>query len=255
MSAYATYPSLQGQVVLVTGGASGIGESIVRNFCRQGSRVAYLDINREAGEKLRDAVVGETGNLPLFLACDLTDIAALQVAIGEAHRALGTIRTLVNNAASDDRHSIESVTAEYWDNRMAVNLRHQFFAAQAVIPGMKAAGGGSIINFGSMSWRAAMGGMPAYVTAKAAIEGLTRGLARDVGKSNIRVNVVIPGWVMTERQLKLWVTEEGERTMDRMQCLAGRVQPDDLARMVLFLAADDSRMCTAQAFIVDGGWI
>jgi NAD(P)-dependent dehydrogenase (short-subunit alcohol dehydrogenase family) len=255
MSAYATYPSLQGQVVLITGGASGIGESIVRNFCRQGSRVAYLDINREAGEKLRDAVVSETGNLPLFLACDLTDIAALQVAIGEAQRALGTIRTLVNNAANDDRHSIESVTAEYWDNRMAVNLRHQFFAAQAVIPGMKAAGGGSIINFGSMSWRAAMGGMPAYVTAKAAIEGLTRGLARDVGKSNIRVNVVIPGWVMTERQLKLWVTEEGERTMDRMQCLAGRVQPDDLARMVLFLAADDSRMCTAQAFIVDGGWI
>ena len=255
MSAYATYPSLQGQVVLITGGASGIGESIVRNFCGQGSRVAYLDINREAGEKLRDAVVSETGNLPLFLACDLTDIAALQVAIGEAQRALGTIRTLVNNAANDDRHSIESVTAEYWDNRMAVNLRHQFFAAQAVIPGMKAAGGGSIINFGSMSWRAAMGGMPAYVTAKAAIEGLTRGLARDVGKSNIRVNVVIPGWVMTERQLKLWVTEEGERTMDRMQCLAGRVQPDDLARMVLFLAADDSRMCTAQAFIVDGGWI
>jgi NAD(P)-dependent dehydrogenase (short-subunit alcohol dehydrogenase family) len=255
MSAYATYPSLQGQVVLVTGGASGIGESIVRNFCRQGSRVAYLDINREAGEKLRDALVNETANLPLFLACDLTDIAALQVAIGEAQRALGTIRTLVNNAANDDRHSIEAVTAEYWDNRMAVNLRHQFFAAQAVIPGMKAAGGGSIINFGSMSWRAAMGGMPAYVTAKAAIEGLTRGMARDVGKSNIRVNVVIPGWVMTERQLKLWVTEEGERTMDRMQCLAGRVQPDDLARMVLFLAADDSRMCTAQAFIVDGGWI
>jgi NAD(P)-dependent dehydrogenase (short-subunit alcohol dehydrogenase family) len=255
MGAYAIYPSLQGQVVLVTGGATGIGESVVRNFCRQGARVAYLDINREAGEKLRDALASETGNAPLFLFCDLTDIAALQAAVGEAQRALGTIRTLVNNAANDDRHSVESVTAEYWDNRLAVNLRHQFFAAQAVIPGMKAAGGGSIINFGSMSWRAAMGGMPAYVTAKAAIEGLTRGLARDVGKSNIRVNLVIPGWVMTERQLKLWVTEEGERTMDRMQCLAGRVQPDDLARMVLFLAADDSRMCTAQAFIVDGGWI
>jgi len=254
MSAYATYPSLQGQVVLITGGASGIGESIVRNFCRQGSRVAYLDINREAGEKLRDAVVSETGNLPLFLACDLTDIAALQAAIGEAQRALGTIRTLVNNAANDDRHSIESVTAEYWDNRMAVNLRHQFFAAQAVIPGMKAAGGGSIINFGSMSWRAAMGGMPAYVTAKAAIEGLTRGLARDVGKSNIRVNVVIPGWVMTERQLKLWVDEEAERLIDRSQCLRGRLQPWHVARMVLFLAADDSAMCTAQEYIVDGGW-
>ncbi len=255
MSAYATYPSLQGQPVLVTGGASGIGESIVRNFCGQGAKVAFLDINREAGESLRSAIANETGTRPLFLACDLTDIAALQAAVRDAQHALGTIRTLVNNAANDDRHSLESVTAEYWDNRMAVNLRHQFFAAQAVVPGMKAAGGGSIINFGSMSWRSAIGGMPAYVSAKAAVEGLTRGLARDVGKFNIRVNTVVPGWVMTERQLKLWVDAEGERTMDKMQCLAGRVRPDDIARMVLFLAADDSRMCTAQAFVVDAGWI
>jgi len=255
MSDYAIYPSLKGQVVLVTGGASGIGASCVWNFCRQGAKVAYLDLNREAGEKLRAGVAEEIANAPLFLACDLTDIGALQGSIREAQNTLGTIRTLVNNAAHDDRHSIESVTHEYWDNRMAVNLRHQFFAAQAVIPGMKTAGGGSIINFGSMSWRSAMGGMPAYVTAKAAVEGLTRGLARDVGKFNIRVNTVVPGWVMTERQLALWVTEEGERTMDRMQCLAGRVMPDDLARMVLFLAADDARMCSGREFIVDAGWI
>jgi len=254
MSPYAIYPSLKGQAVFVTGGATGIGESIVSHFCEQGSNVAFVDINAEAGEKLRAELARQTGNAPLFLRCDVTDIAALQSAVAEAQRAVGPIRTLVNNAANDDRHSIESVTPEYWDNRQAVNLRHQFFAAQALIPGMKQAGGGSIVNFGSMSWRSAMGGMPAYVTAKAAIEGLTRGLARDVGKFNIRVNLVVPGWVMTERQIRLWVDEEGERTMDRMQCLAGRVKPEDLARMVLFLAADDSRMCTAQAFVVDAGW-
>jgi NAD(P)-dependent dehydrogenase (short-subunit alcohol dehydrogenase family) len=255
MSKYATYPSLHGQVVLVTGGATGIGESIVRCFCAQGSRVAFLDLNREAGETLRASVATETGNAPIFVACDLADIAALQRAVADVARTLGAVRTLVNNAANDDRHSIESVTAEYWDNRMAVNLRHQFFAAQAVIPAMKAAGGGSIINFGSISWHDNQGGMPAYVTAKAGVEGLTRGLARDVGRFNIRVNTVIPGWVMTERQRRLWLTDEGERTIDRRQCLAARLQPEDIARMVLFLASDDSRMCTAQEYIVDGGWI
>jgi NAD(P)-dependent dehydrogenase (short-subunit alcohol dehydrogenase family) len=254
MTQHAIYPSLKAQPVFVTGGATGIGESIVSSFCRQGCKVAFVDINAQAGEKLRASLGEETGNAPLFLPCDLTDIAALQASIATAQRNIGTIRTLVNNAANDDRHSVESVTVEYWDNRQAVNLRHQFFAAQAVIPGMKQAGGGSIINFGSMSWRSAMGGMPAYVTAKAAVEGLTRGLARDVGKFNIRVNLVVPGWVMTERQKRLWVDEEGERTMDRMQCLAGRLQPEDIANMVLFLAADDSRMCTAQAFVVDAGW-
>lgn len=254
MSQYAIYPSLKGQAVFVTGGATGIGESVVSDFCRQGSKVAFVDINDEAGEKLRNRLADETGNAPLFLHCDLTDIGALQAAVVAAQRNIGTIRTLVNSAANDDRHSIESVTAEYWDNRQAVNLRHQFFAAQAVIPGMKQAGGGSIINLGSMSWRAAMGGMPAYVTAKAAVEGLTRALARDVGQFNIRVNLVVPGWVMTERQVRLWLNEEGERTMDRMQCLRGRLQPEDISHMILFLAADDSRMCTAQAFVVDAGW-
>jgi NAD(P)-dependent dehydrogenase (short-subunit alcohol dehydrogenase family) len=254
MSNDAIYPSLRERVAFVTGGATGIGESIVTHLCRQGSKVAFADINVEAGNRLTEKLAAETANAPLFMLSDLTDIAALQAAIQSAQRKLGTIRVLVNNAANDDRHSIESVTVGYWDHRLAVNLRHQFFAAQAVIPGMKAAGGGSIINFGSLSWRVAMGGMPAYVTAKAAVEGLTRGLARDVGKFNIRVNTVIPGWVMTERQIRLWVDEEGERTMDRQQCLAGRVMPDDIARMVLFLASDESRMCTAQDFVVDAGW-
>jgi NAD(P)-dependent dehydrogenase (short-subunit alcohol dehydrogenase family) len=254
MDSYAIYPSLEGRTVFVTGGATGIGESIVAHFCRPGSKVAFIDINAQAGEKLRSRLAGEAGNAPEFLQCSVTDIDALQAAIRDVQARLGTIRVLVNNAANDDRHSIESVTAQYWDERMAVNLRHQFFAAQAVIPGMKQAGGGSIINFGSLSWKVGMGGMPAYVTAKAAIGGLTRGLARDLGKSNIRVNTVVPGWVMTERQIRLWLDAEGERTMDRMQSLAGRVVPDDLARMVLFLAADDSRMCSAQEFIVDAGW-
>ncbi len=254
MDSYAVYPSLKDRVVFVTGGATGIGESIVSQFCRQGSKVAFVDINVAAGEGLSARLAEETGNAPLFLQCNVIDIEALRAAIQEAQRTLGTIRVLVNNAANDDRHSIDSVTPEYWDERMAVNLRHQFFAAQAVIPGMQQAGGGSIINFGSLSWKVSMGGMPAYVTAKAAIGGLTRGLARDVGKSNIRVNTVVPGWVMTERQIRLWLDAEGERTMDRMQSLAGRLMPDDLARMVLFLAADDSRMCSAQEFIVDAGW-
>jgi D-xylose 1-dehydrogenase len=254
MQAYANYPSLNGQVVLVTGGASGIGAAIVANFCAQGSKVAFVDIDVAAALGLTHRLEQEHANAPLFIECDLRDVRALREAVDRTQLQLGAIRTLVNNAARDDRHAIETVTPEYWDERIAVNLRHQFFAAQAVAPGMKAAGGGSIVNFGSVSWMTRTGGMPAYTAAKAAIHGLTRGLARDLGPFNIRVNTVVPGWVMTERQLDLWVDEEGERTMDREQCLKGRLQPDDLARMVLFLAADDSRMCTAQNFIVDAGW-
>jgi NAD(P)-dependent dehydrogenase (short-subunit alcohol dehydrogenase family) len=213
-----------------------------------------LDLDEAAGQRLRDELAQHSRHAPLFLRCDVRDIAALRQAIGAVQQQLGTIRTLVNNAARDDRHSIESVTPEYWDERMAVNLRHQFFAVQAVVPGMQSAGGGSIINFGSISWKTRTGGMPAYTAAKAAVQGLTRGLARDLGPYHIRVNTVVPGWVMTERQLALWVDDEGNRTMDREQCLKGRLQPDDLARMVLFLASDDARMCTAQDFIVDAGW-
>ena len=185
---------------------------------------------------------------------DVRDIDALRTAIGTVQAELGDIGVLVNNAARDDRHAIESVTVEYWDERVAVNLRHQFFATQAVIDQMKRRGGGSIINFGSISWMTASGGMPAYTTSKAAVHGLTRGFARDHGPYNIRANTITPGWVMTERQLALWVTPESEVQMDQAQCLRGRLKPEDIANMVLFLASDDARMITSQNFVVDAGW-
>ena len=191
---------------------------------------------------------------PRFLRCDVRDIDALRAAIGTVQAELGDIGVLVNNAARDDRHTIESVTVEYWDERVAVNLRHQFFATQAVIEQMKRLGGGSIINFGSISWMMASGGMPAYTTSKAAVHGLTRGFARDLGPYNIRANTITPGWVMTERQLALWVTPEGEARIDQAQCLRERLKPEHLANMVLFLASDDARMITSQNFVVDAGW-
>ena len=254
MDNYASYPSLNNRTVFISGGASGIGAAIVTHFCVQGAKVAFVDIDAAAGANLIAQLEKTYGKAPLFIPCDLRDIVALRAAIAQTEEKFGAIRALVNNAARDDRHSIDSVTPEFWDQSMAVNLRHQFFAAQAVAPAMKAAGGGSIINMGSISWMTRSGGMPAYTTAKAAVQGLTRGLARDLGPYNIRVNTVVPGWVMTQRQLTLWVDDEGNETMDREQCLKGRIEPDDLARMVLFLAADDSRMCSAQNFIVDAGW-
>jgi NAD(P)-dependent dehydrogenase (short-subunit alcohol dehydrogenase family) len=192
---------------------------------------------------------------PLFIACDLRDIEALRQAIRQAADAHGPITVLVNNAAHDERHKFGTVTPEYWDDRMAVNLRHQFFAAQAVHPMMKAAGGGSIINFGSTSWMIGQGGMPGYTAAKAAIMGLTRGLARDFGPDNIRVNSIAPGWIMTERQLTLWLDEAGERELMARQCLKRKLYPDDMARIVLFLAADDSGAMTNQTYVCDGGWV
>jgi len=254
MSRFAAYPSLKDRTVLVTGGASGIGASIVEHFAAQQARVGVLDLDDAAAGKLAEAIAAAGGVPPLFLACDLRDIAALRQAIGEIERRLGAITVLVNNAARDDRHSIESVTPDYWDERIAVNLRHQFFAAQAVLPGMKAAGGGAIINMGSVSWMLANAGMPVYLTAKSGVVGLTRGLARDLGPHHIRVNSVVPGWVMTERQVKLWLTPEGERDMLAGQCLKEKLYPPDIARMVLWLAADDSRMVTNQSFVVDAGW-
>ena len=250
----AVYPSLRDRVVFVTGGGSGIGESIVEHFSAQRAKVAFVDIAAVPSQALVARVAAAGHPKPLFIACDLRDIAALQRAIERVRNELGLIRVLVNNAANDDRHRVEDVTADYWDERMAVNLRHQFFAAQAVIAQMKAAGGGSIINFGSVSWMNGEGGYPAYTTAKAAVHGLTRGLARDFGPDKIRVNTVVPGWVMTERQVKLWLDETGERQIAENQCLKEKLYPPDIARMVLFLAADDSRMCTAQNFIVDAGW-
>jgi D-xylose 1-dehydrogenase len=251
----AIYPSLKERVVFITGGGSGIGESLVEHFCAQGARVTFVDIAEEPSRVVVERVRKMKGAVLDYIACDLRQIEDLRVAIAATATKHGPIRVLVNNAGNDDRHRSEDVSVEYWDERMAVNLRHQFFAAQAVRPQMRDAGGGSIINFGSITWMVGDGDCPAYVTAKASITGLTRALAREFGPENIRVNCMIPGWVMTERQLRLWVTPEGERQIDERQCLKGRLYPPDIARMALFLAADDSRMCSSQNFIVDGGWV
>jgi D-xylose 1-dehydrogenase len=251
----AIYPSLRGRVVLVTGGASGIGAEEVTQFAAQGARVAFLDIAEEPARALVARIAAAGHPEPFFQRCDLTDIAALRAAIAAIGHRLGPITVLVNNAANDQRHKWEDVTPEYWDERLAVNLRHQFFAIQSVAPMMKEAGGGSIVNFGSVSWHVGQGGMPAYTTSKAGVEGLTRGMARDLGPDNIRVNCVVPGWIMTERQITLWLTPEGEANLMRSQCLKRKLVPADVARMVLWLAADDSRMCTSQLFVVDAGRI
>jgi NAD(P)-dependent dehydrogenase (short-subunit alcohol dehydrogenase family) len=251
---YATYPSLRDRVVLVTGGGSGIGAAIVEHFAVQGSRVAFLDIDRAASERLCDTVAAGGRARPVFVACDLRDIPALRAAVAEVRRLLGPIQVLINNAAHDERHALDTVTPEYWDDRLAVNLRHQFFAAQAVYPDMAALGGGAIVNLGSTSWMVGQGGMPGYTAAKSAVVGLTRGLARDLGPHGIRVTCVVPGWIMTERQIKLWLTPESEAELLRRQCLKRKLVPADIARAVLFFAADDSAACTAQSYVVDGGW-
>lgn len=253
---YASYPSLKDRTVLISGGTTGIGADIVAQFAAQGAKVTFLGRNREAADNLIASIMAEGAgrHVPLFLPCDVCDIPALQTAINTARAHFGPIAVLVNNAANDQRHSVEETTVASWDSGMAVNLRHQFFAAQAVINDMQTLGGGSIINLGSISWMNKTGGMPAYTTSKAAIQGLTRSLARDLGPHNIRVNTLVPGWVMTEKQIRLWVDEAGDREIDQMQCLNTRLDSADISRMALFLAADDSKMCTAQDFIVDGGW-
>jgi NAD(P)-dependent dehydrogenase (short-subunit alcohol dehydrogenase family) len=251
----ASYPSLENRVALVTGGGSGIGAAIVEHLCAQRARVAFVDIERAASEALVAAIATRGHPAPHFCACDLRDIPALRVTVADVEARLGPIRVLVNNAAHDERHAIDQVTPEYWDDRFAVNLRHQFFAAQSVAPGMAAAGGGSIINFGSTSWMVGQGGMPAYLSAKAAVTGLTRALARDFGPMGIRVNAIVPGWIMTERQVRLWLTPESEQELLRRQCLKRKLLPEDVARVVLFFASDDSGGCTSQSYLVDGGWV
>jgi len=255
MTATAIYPSLKDRVVFVTGGGSGIGAAIVEHFCRQGAKVGFVDINQEASEKLVNDVEAAGHGKPFFVNCDLTDIEALRVAVGQVREKLGPITVLVNNAAHDQRHSIDDVTPEYWDDRIAVNLKHQFFAAQAVYPDMEKAGGGAIVNLGSVSWMIGQGGMPCYTTAKSAVAGLTRSLARDLGPKNIRVNCVVPGWIMTQRQIDLWLTPEGEAELLERQCLKRKLVPADIARAVLFFASDDAGACTNQSYIVDGGWV
>ena len=255
MPGRAQYPSLAGRVVFVTGGASGIGASLVEHFCDQGSRVAFVDVRSDLAAALVTQIAARGLPPPWYSECDLRDIDALRSSIAEAGRALGPIRVLVNNAANDDRHQLEDVTSEYFDDRIAVNLKHQLFAAQAVRLQMRDAGGGSIINFNSISWTVANGDSVCYLTAKSAITGLTRALASELGPEHIRVNSITPGWIMTERQLRLWLTPKGERQIEERQALPGRLYPPDIARMALWLAADDSRMCSKQTFVVDGGWI
>lgn len=247
---FATYPSLQGKTVYVTGGAQGIGAEIVRAFSAQGARVGFLDRDETASRALVDDLPGVAHEL-----CDLRDIPAMQAALDRLKSYIGPAEVLVNNAARDDRHSWTEVTPEYWDERQATNLRHMFFAIQAVAPDMIAAGGGSIINMGSNSWFEAGGGFPAYATAKAAVHGLTRTMARDLGRHRIRVNAVVPGWIMTERQKTLWATPEALEAHRNRQCLPDLIDPVYVARMVLFLASDDAAMCSASNYMVEAGSI
>ncbi len=250
----AIYPELSGRVVLVSGGGSGIGEAIVRQFAAQRARVAFIDIAEEPSR----ALVREfesAGNEVHFEHCDLTDIAALRQAVAACRARFGPIQVLINNAANDERHPTEEVTEQSWDDRMAVNLKHQFFCAQAVLPDMKGAGGGAIINLGSISWIKGLGGMVGYTAAKSAVLGLTRSLARDYGPYGIRVNAVAPGWIITRRQLEKWLTPESEAQMLAHQCLKRRLEPIEVAKVIVFLASDEASACTSQHYVVDGGWV
>ncbi|SDM23715.1 NAD(P)-dependent dehydrogenase, short-chain alcohol dehydrogenase family [Methylobacterium phyllostachyos] len=249
----ARYPSLRDKRVLVTGGASGIGEGLVEAFVAQGARVVFCDIADAAAEVLVGRLAPGAAHAPLYRRCDLTDVEGVRRLVAEAEADLGGLDVLVNNAGNDDRHKLEDVTPAYWDDRMAVNLRHLFFAAQAAVPAMRRAGGGVILNFGSISWHLGSKDMPVYQTAKAAIEGMTRALARDLGRDGIRVVTIVPGNVQTPRQAK-WYTPEGEAAIVAGQCLDGRIQPTDVAALVLFLASDDARMCTGHGYFVDAGW-
>jgi D-xylose 1-dehydrogenase len=254
MTTYATYPSLRDRVVIVTGGATGIGEHIVEHFVRQGSRVAFLDIADEHASQLI-VRLKDAPEPPLYVHCDVTDTTALTAGIHDIAARLGTIDVLVNNAGNDTRHATEDVTPDYWDRCIAINLRQQFFAIQAVIPIMKRAGRGSIVNFSSISWLIPGTGLPIYIASKAGVVGLTRTLAHELGPQNIRVNAVLPGAIATDRQRRLWFTEEYRAEILHNQALKRLLTPDEVARLVLFLAADDSSAITSQSHIIDGGWI
>jgi len=252
---FASYPSLRDRVVVVTGGASGIGQAIVEAFAANGARVAFLDVQREAGEALAVRLEAEGAERPMFLACDLTDTAAITHAAETILQRFGTVDVLVNNAGNDTRHSIDEVTAEFWDRTMAVNLKHQFFVTQAVIPAMRQAQRGSIINMSSIAWVIPSTNVPVYVTAKAAIVGLTKTLAHELGPDGIRVNCVMPGAIATERQMRLWFTPEYQAEILAAQSLKRMLTPEEVARLVLFLAADDSSAITGQNHVIDGGWV
>jgi NAD(P)-dependent dehydrogenase (short-subunit alcohol dehydrogenase family) len=249
----ARYPSLADRPVLITGGASGIGAAMVRLFAAQGAKVGFVDVMADEGRALASELT-RTGAAVHFAACDLRDILALRAAIDALRGSIGPIRVLINNAAHDERHDFLSVTPEFFDDRVAVNLKHAYFAAQAVIPDMQAAGGGAIVNFGSVSWMNGSADLSAYATLKSAAHGLTRVLAREFGPDGIRVNCVVPGWIMTQRQIEKWLTPEGERAIAERQCLKRKLLPDDVAKAVLFLASDEASGITNQSLVVDGGW-
>jgi len=254
MTAFATYPSLIDRHVFISGGATGIGAAFVEHFAQQGARVSFVDIDRASGGQLVEGLAGAK-HRPLFLPCDVTDLDALQSSIDDARKTHGPIGVLVNNAANDVRHTFGQTTPAEFDRNIAINLRHQYFATQAVRDDMRALGGGSVICLGSTGWMKKNAGYPMYAMAKAAVHGLVNGLARELGHDRIRINALVPGWVITEKQRRLWLDAEGEAEIARVQCLPGYLMADDLARAALFLAADDSRMCTGQDFIVDGGWV
>jgi NAD(P)-dependent dehydrogenase (short-subunit alcohol dehydrogenase family) len=251
---YATYPSLAGRVAFVSGGASGLGAEFVAQLAAQAARVAFVDVDTERGTRLAAELRG-AGHDVTFHGCDVRDVPALQAVLRDVAAQLGPVRVLVNNAADDTRQRVAELDVAAWDAGLAVNLRHHFFAAQAVAPMMRAAGGGSIVNLGSISAHADFTELPAYITAKAGIEGLTRTLAREFGEWNIRVNCIIPGWIMTEKQLTQRVTPADEAAIARNQCLPRKLVPEDVARLLLWLAADDSSACTGQRWVVDGGWM
>ena len=250
----ARYPSLEGKNVFITGGGTGIGAAIVAAFAEQGAHVAFVDVAEGESRQLAETLSDTTSAKIWWRTCDVRDIAALQQAASDATQALGDFSVLVNNVARDDRHTLESVTPQYWDERMAVNQRPAFFAVQSLVPGMRRLGGGAIVNLGSTGWQTKGSGYPCYAVAKSSVNGLTRGLADTLGADRIRINTVSPGWVMTERQIKMWLNAEGEADIQRNQCLPDKLRPSDVARMVLFLASDDGAMCTAQEFKVDAGW-
>ena len=249
------YYDLKNKKVFITGGGSGIGASIVKHFCEQESEVFFVDLNEETSNQLIAECKKKKISVPSFCKCNLINIKDLQNIISKIISNHGPIDILINNAANDERHKIDDVTIEYWDERMAVNLRHFFFTVQSVKESMIKNGGGVIVNIGSSSWMVGQGGMAAYTAAKSAVVGLTRSFARDLGEYNIRVNSVVPGWIMTERQIEKWLTPESEKELMKSQCLKRKLVPADIARAVLFFSSDESSACTNQSYIVDGGWI
>ncbi|MFT9291812.1 MAG: SDR family oxidoreductase [Gluconobacter oxydans] len=249
----AVYPSLRDRAVLITGGATGIGAAMVRAFVHQGAKVAFFDIDETAAEALAAELIGASFP-PVFVQCDVTNVERSRLAFAEAQERVGAVDVLIANAANDRRHTLEEADEALWQRLTDINIKSQFFAAQTVAPVMVGKGGGSIICFGSTGWIQKNAGYPIYATCKAAVHGLVNALARELGQSRIRVNAVVPGWVMTDKQKSMWLDAEGEAAIDRNQCIPDRIQPQDVASLALFLAADDSRMCTGQKFVVDGGW-